>query len=189
MPVTWNLVIAARAADPTDALDLDLAAHRIAEGLARRLVLTDRPRLEIHVDHVRLIGKVVEIHPLQDHVLDAAARFLHDGAHVDKALVGLRGLAHHRLGGRQVPRDDHRREDVVAQARGVGQRIAVREPFDFDTRAPLVGDAKRLQFNAHPICQRKRRGFASRPVGLLRKQLQPAGIDVRRGSPASPGSW
>src|SRR5947207_2600034 len=84
--VTRNLVVAARTADATDALDLNLAAHRVAESLARRLVLTLRPGLQVHVDHVRLVGEIIEVHPLQDDVVNCPAGLLHEDAHVVEAL-------------------------------------------------------------------------------------------------------
>ena len=176
-PWPGYLVVRTLAADASDALDLDLAAHRVTERLARRLVLVDRPRLEIHVDHVRLIGEVVEIHPLQHDVVDRRTRFFHERLHVEKRLVRLRGFADHRLGRGQVPRHDDRREHVVAQARGIRQRVAMRQPLDLDARAPLVLHAKCLQLDADALGQRKGRGLARWSIVLVGKELEPARVD------------
>lgn len=104
--VAGDLVVAALTTNATDDLNLDLGCHRVAERLSRRLVLPGGPRLQVHVHHVRLIGEVVQVHPLKDHVVDTATGFLHQDAHVVEALVGLRLLADDRLRRRQVPWQD-----------------------------------------------------------------------------------
>src|SRR3954447_26289157 len=89
MLVAVDLVGRPLAADSSDDVQLDLAVHRIAEGLARRLIAADGPGLEVDVDHVRLVVKVAQVHPLQHDVVDAAARVFHKDPHIVEALIGL----------------------------------------------------------------------------------------------------
>jgi len=93
------------ASDPPDALDLNLPTHRVANGLTGSLVLPDWPRLQIDVHHVRLIGKIVQVDPLEHDVVDRSAGRLHHGAHIVKALVGLGIFADHRLKVVGIPTD------------------------------------------------------------------------------------
>ena len=106
------------AADASDALDLDLAAHGIAEGLAGRLIAAHWPSLQIDVDHVGLVGEVVQVHPLEHARLRSSPpAFSMITRMLSKHWSVCASSPINRLGRRQIPGHDHRGEDVVAHAR------------------------------------------------------------------------
>ena len=158
--VARYLVVAARAAELADHLYLALTAHGVAERLAGRLVLVDRPRVHVDIDHVRLVVEVVQVDPLEHDVVHAAAGQLHEHAHVLEALVGLRFGPLHLLGRGPILRHYDGGEDVVAHADAVGQRIAVRQALDFDTLAGAADDAVGLNLDGLVARQRIGRRLA-----------------------------
>ena len=98
MLMARDLVVTALTADVANDLDLDLSTHGITERFASGLVLADRPCLQVDIHHLRLISKVIEVHPLKRNVVDRTSGRLHQETHVVKALVCLGILADDGLG-------------------------------------------------------------------------------------------